>query len=158
MDEFKEELRAWKEENPRLWEGFKELGDNPLRDRVLLSIIKKNPDDPAIDELLRYTDALEHYQYLKDEGRFVSPPEKGLRRSFEVRILRLTKLDWNTPQRRFQFDFQTTQGWSGFFDTRNPLVVEKLTKHNDKPQLLVGEVEEIVFEFLVKLTNQTRVV
>ena len=155
-----EYVQSWRDENPRLWWGFEELRENdPLSERVLAAIVAHRTDDPAFDELGRFCDAAEAVGRAKKSGTYQAPPFTGEKRSFEIKVNHMTRMR-REGRLFFRVEFETQYGWSGFFDTTNPAVVERVTKHRDrsKPILMVGEVVRRVYDFLVELDGSARFV
>jgi hypothetical protein len=139
----------WQAENPRLWWAFEQLDPHDdFRARVLAGIVSNNILPAVIDGLVRLADALENNQRGKEAGTSVLPPEVGLRRSINLVVTRLTKINWNMTK-TFRVDFVTPQGWSGYFDTQNPRIVEITTKFKAQPITVVGEIERHIYDFLV---------
>jgi hypothetical protein len=155
-----ERVGEWREQNPRLWWGFETLQDSdPLSERVLVAIMDQHDDDESIDELGRFCDALEAARRAEKSGTFQSPPERGEKRSFEIKGNHMARMR-REGRLFFRVEFESQHGWSGFFDTTNPAVVERVTKHRDrnKPILVVGEVVRRVYDFLVELDGSARFV
>jgi len=155
-----ERVETWKTENPREWWAFQELNENDeLRTRVLAAILNERPEDEAIDEIVRFAEALEGRQRAFRAGTVSAPPGKGERRSFSITVTRMTRMR-KADRLFFRVDFGTSYGWSGFFDTTNPDVVEKIAKlrNRAKPITVVGEVTRRLYEFLVELDSRVTIV
>lgn len=150
-EEFVEEAQAWATQNPRLWWAWEQLADeDDLQDRILSGIMKNDMSPVALQELERFAAALETRDKAKSAGSYHAPPKRGLRRPIPVRVLRLTKVNWRRSK-TFRVDFKTDQGWSGFFDTQNPRLVEQVTKTQGAQITVIGEVESYLYDFLVVL-------
>jgi len=153
---FHQEMKAWAEENPRLWWAFEQLDDtDELRDRALAGIVKENMPETVIDDLVRFADGLENRERAETAGTVSAPPGVGLRRPFNIVVTRMTKVNWNRDK-TFRVDFVTEHGWSGFFDTKNPRLVERVSKSQNKALTIVGEVERHLYDFLVVLGGRVR--
>lgn len=156
MNEFAQEIRVWAEKNPRLYWAFEQLDDtDELRDRVLAGIIKEDMPPAAIDDLVRFTDGLENRERAETAGTVSAPPGVGMRRPINIVVTRMTKVNWNRDK-MFRVDFVTEHGWSGYFDTKNPRLVERVSKAQNKSLTVVGEVERHLYDFLVVLGGRVR--
>ena len=113
--------------------------------------------DVAISDLVRFTEALETRLRAERDGTVRDPPGDGERRSVALVVSWMTQM--STEGRKFfRVDFTTAHGWSGFFDTTNPDVVERIAKRRDRsPITVVGEVTRRPYEFLVELGNGVRI-
>jgi len=148
-------VETWKAENPREWWAYQQLDeDDKLRDRVLAAVLNGREDDEAIDDLIRFTEALEAHRRVSKMGTVRLPPAVGERRSFSILINRMTRMTGSSGL-FFRVDFSSPDGWGGFFDTTNPSVVEKIAKvrNHAKPLNVVAEVSRRVYEFFVELTH-----
>lgn len=148
-------VETWKAENPREWWAYQQLDeDDALRDRVLAAVLNGREDDEAIDDLVRFAEALEAYRRASKAGTMRSPPAPGERRSFPVLISRMTRMNGSSGL-FFRVDFSSPDGWGGFFDTTNPSVVERISKvrNHAQPLTVVGEVSQRVYEFFVELDH-----
>ena len=152
-------VREWMDSYPREGWALEELpADDPLRTRAVAAILQhRSHDDEAIDELARYADALEAHQQAEEAGKVMPAPPLKRCRQYKVQIVRMKHVA-NDQSACFRVDFVTDQGWSGFFDTTNPLVVEKINKHTGLAITLVGEVIERPYDFMVKLGGPVRIV
>lgn len=153
-------VETWKTENPRAWWAFQELEeDDELRTRVLASVLSNRPEDESLDELVRFTEALEGHRRATRAGTVREPPGKGERRSFALTVTRMTRMR-RAGRLFFRVEFGTDHGWSGFFDTTNPAVVEKVSKLRNRanPITVVGEVTRQIYEFLVELDGRVTIV
>jgi hypothetical protein len=163
-DEFIEEAQEWAQANPRLWWAFEQLNDDDdLRDRVLVGILKDSMPSQVIDDLVRFADALEVQERAEATGTVTPPPDVGMRRSFEITVTRMSKVgNWSLNRNRtFRVDFVTDQGWAGYFDTRNPRLVEQINKTLKQERqtiTVVGEIEQHLYDFLVVLGGRVRIV
>lgn len=149
-----ERVKSWKAERPRQWWAFKHLDDDDeLQDRVLAAVLADRQDDGAIDDLIRFTEALEAHRRAAKAGTVKAPPAVGERRSFPIIVHRMARMD--SPDRKpfFRVDFACPRGWGGHFDTTNPDVVETISKMRNraKPLTVVGEVSRQSYEFYVEL-------
>lgn len=155
-----ESVQAWRAQHPREWWAFQQLkeGDD-LRTRALAAILGHRLEDEAIDDLVRFAEALEVRQKAERNGTVSPPPGDGERRSLKVRVSRMVQ---KTKEGRkfFRVDFTTPYGWAGFFDTTNPYVVERIARQRDRSKLItvVGEVTRRPYEFLVELGGRVRLV
>lgn len=141
-----------------MWWAFEQLSDtDELRDRVLAGIVKDSMAPAVIDALVRFADALENRERAEEAGTVSAPPDVGMRRPINIVVTRMTKVNWNRDK-TFRVDFVTEHGWSGFFDTKNPRLVEQISKAKNKPLTVVGEVERHIYEFLVVLGGRVRAV
>ena len=148
-------VEAWKAENPREWWAYQQLNeDDELRERVLAAVLNGRMDDEAIDDLIRFVEALEAYRRASRTGTVRLPPAVGERRSFSILINRMSRMTGSSGL-FFRVDFSSPDGWGGFFDTTNPSVVEKIAKvrNHAKPLNVVAEVSKRVYEFFVELTH-----
>lgn len=153
-------VETWRTQNPREWWAFQELEESDeLHARVLAAILGDRPDDPAIDDLVRFAEALECHHRATRAGTVRPPPGDGERRSFPITVTRMTRLR-KDGRLCFRVDFRTAHGWAGFFDTTNPDVVERISKTRTraKPITVVGEVTRRFYEFLVELDSRVRIV
>jgi len=156
MNEFAQEMQEWAEGNPREWWAFEQLDDtDELRDRIMAGIVKRDMAPTVIDDLVRFADGLENRERAERAGTVSAPPGIGMRRTINIVVTRMTKVNWNRD-RMFRVDFVTEQGWSGFFDTKNPRLVERVSKAQNKSLTVVGEVERHLYEFLVVLGGRVR--
>lgn len=155
-----ERVEAWRDDNPRQWWAFNELDeDDDLQQRVLAAVLGGRMEDESIDELLRFAEALETHQRATRAGTVSAPPGDGERRSFPVTVTRMKRMRRDNAL-FFRVDFRTPQGWSGFFDTTSPDVVERIAKIRSRarPLTIVGEVIRRPYEFLVELDHRVRIV
>lgn len=148
-----ERVRSWEEQHPREWWAFQTLDAmDPLKEKVLLSILDGVWGED-LDFLLLYADALEIWNHAVRQGKAESPPAAGLRRPYDVRILRHAQL--RKENLFYRVDFTTSFGWSGFFDTSHPVHVKLVTR---RPNVtLVAEVVEVFHPFLVRMGGFLRV-
>jgi hypothetical protein len=154
-------VETWKAENPRQWWAYQQLKANDeLRERVLAAVLEHAEDDEAIDDLVRFADALEAHRRAVKAGRVRRPPGNGERRSFPILVHRMTRMRDAARVLFFRVDFFCPDGWGGFFDTVNPSVVETISKRRDhaKPLTIVGEVCRRPYEFFVELDGNVRIV
>lgn|GEM_PF-4410897 len=156
-----ERVEEWRRLHPREWWAFRQLDqDDDLRARVLAAVLgRRTAHDPALDDLVRYADALENMQRARREGTLKAPPGDGERRPFPARVTRMVHLQ-SGGRTFYRVDFATPHGWSGTFDTTNPDLVERVSKQRDprKPVTLVGEITRRPYEFLVELDARVRIV
>jgi hypothetical protein len=152
-------VQEWKEFYPREGWALDELHEHdPLRSRVYAAILQNRDEDPAIDDLVRFADALEARQNAVSDGTMKSAPPVKYRRAYDVRVVRMKHVS-HEDSPYFRIDFTTREGWSGFFDTENPLVVEQVNKHKGpQPLTVVGEVVKRPYDFMVKLGGPIRIV
>ena len=153
-------VEEWRRTRPQEWWAFNQLkASDAVRERVLAAVLAGREEDPAIDDLLRYGEALEGNRRAARNGTLTPPPPLGERRPIEVTIRRMTKIT-SDGQLFFRVDFTTTQGWSGYFDTTVPDVVERIAKHRQRsrPLTVVGEVTAQPYDFLVVLGGRVRIV
>jgi hypothetical protein len=156
-----ERVEAWKTEAPRQWWAFSQLDhEDELRDRVLAAVLGGRGDDEAIDELIRFAEALEAHRRASKAGTVKAPPAVGERRSFPITVSRMTRMRSPSSGLFFRVAFACSDGWGGHFDTINPGVVEKISKlrNRAKPLTLVGEVSRRPYEFYVELHDSVRIV
>lgn len=152
-------VEVWKTEHPRQWWAFAQLSnDDELRDRVLAAVLGGRSDDSAIDELIRFAEALETYCRASKAGTVEAPPAVGERRSFPILISRMVRM--SNPAVFFRIDFICPSGWGGHFDTTNPGVVETISRlrNRAKPLTVVGEVSRRPYGFYVELKDSVRIV
>lgn len=155
-----ESVQAWRSQHPREWWAFQKLEENDdLRTRALVAILGHRPEDEAIDDLVRFAEALETRQKAERDGTVRPPPGEGERRSLELKVSRMTQKS-RGGRKFFRVDFTTLYGWAGFFDTTNPHVVERIARQRDRSKLItvVGEVTRRPYEFLVELGGPVRLV
>jgi hypothetical protein len=153
-------FKEWAQNCPReAWAMGSLRKYDPLRDRIVAAVVSQRVDDPAFQELTRFADALEFKNKADQEGTREQPPARGERRSFEAHIIRFAPYR-SEGRKSFRVDFTTPQGWSGYFDTTNPKVVEQISKLKDRshPITLVGEIDRRMYDFLVVLGGRVRIV
>jgi hypothetical protein len=152
-------VEEWRSKHPQQWWAFHQLKETEVRDRILAAIMAGRDVDPAFDELVRYGEALEWNRRADRNGTLTPPPALGERRPFEVTIKRMTRMQQH-DHLFFRVDFATTQGWSGYFDTMAPEVVERVAKHRrrSRPLTVVGEITAHPYDFLVVLGGRVRIV
>jgi hypothetical protein len=152
-------LRAWLQEHPGQSWAFAELRyDDPLRLQVASCILSGQQGEPLV-RLARFAGALEHRQRTLSLGTLQPAPEVGERRPHDVWIVAMTRMqDAQGPF--FRVDVRAREGWSGYFDTKIPQDIERISKMRDKSQLLVivGEVLDRPYECLVVFGGRTRLV
>jgi len=154
-----ERVKQWGEEYPREWWALEALApEDPLRDDVVAAILQDRPEDPSIDQLLLYASALEAHERAVRAGTVSSAPDVGLRRPYEIRVTKMVKMISMEKDLFFRVNFWTDEGWSGYFDTTNPRVVEHVNKHKGVPVTLIGEVERKLYDFLVVLGGRINIV
>jgi hypothetical protein len=155
-----ERVEEWRRRHPREWWAFRHLDrEDEMRGRVLAAILGcRTNRDPALDDLMRYADALENRQRAQRAGTASSPPVDGGRRPFQAQVTRMTLMR-SERCTFYRVDFVTPHGWSGTFDTTNPVVVERISKQRDlrKPVTLIGEITRRPYEFLVELGAHVRI-
>ena len=154
-------FQRWKSVHPREWWAFSLLDpSDTLRERVVAAVISgRESEDEAIDELVRIAEALELHERAIKRGYSEPPPQSDQRRSFSILIKRMTRRTV-LGATVFRVDFDTTKGWSGYFDTTAPEVVERISKHRrrNEPLTIVGEVIERPFDFLVVIGGSVKIV
>jgi len=154
-----ERVQAWRTQHPREWWAFQQLGEHDdLRIGVLAAILGGRMGDDAVTDLVRFAEGLETRLRAERDGTVTPPPGDGERRQMTITVSRMKQM--STEGRKFfRVDFTTTHGWSGFFDTTNPDVVERIAKRRDRsPIMVVGEIIRRPYEFLVELGNRVRIV
>jgi hypothetical protein len=156
-------LQKWEESCPRLAWAFSFLHQHdPLKDRTVAAVLSERLEDPVFNDLEFFAEALEGKAKSERKGTRESPPAEGERRAFEIYILRMMPCErYNLESRNgFRVFFTTNNGWSGYFDTKSPLIVERVSKLEDRSQPLtvVGEVLERRYDFLVVLESHIRIV
>jgi hypothetical protein len=155
-----ERVEAWKTESPRQWWAFVQLdAEDDLHDRVLAAVLGGRGDDEAIDELIRFAEALEARRRASKAGTVKVPPAVGERRTFAITVSRMTRMV-NPTGPFFRVDFACPDGWGGHFDTTSPDVVETISRlrNRAKPLTVVGEVSRRPYEFYVELQDSVRIV
>lgn len=153
-------VEEWRRKYPQEWWAFNQLKETDgMRERVIAAVLAGRQDDEAIDDLVRFAEALEGNRRAARSGTLTPPPPVGERRPLEVRVKRMTKMRRN-GRLFFRVDFATRQGWSGYFDTSAPEVVERVSKHRrrSRPLTVVGEVTAHPYDFLVVLGGRVRIV
>jgi hypothetical protein len=153
-------VEEWRKKHPQEWWAFNQLREtDEVRERVIAAVMAGRAEDPAIDELVRYGEAIEGNRRAARAGTLTPPPPLGERRPIEVTIRRMTKMRQD-GHLFFRVDFATTHGWSGYFDTTAPEVVERVAKHRhrSRPLTVVGEVTAHPYDFLVVLGGRVRIV
>jgi len=151
-----EAVLEWAENNPRLWWAFEELDlDDDLNDTVLAGIVNERVSPSVITRLVRFADALEAKERAEVAGTMRTPPSVGQRRSVTINVTRTTKVNWD-KDKKFRVDFTTNHGWSGYFDTKNPMIIATISKSNTIT--VVGEIERHLYDFLVVLGGRVRIV
>jgi hypothetical protein len=153
-------VEEWRRRHPQEWWALNQLRESDeTRDRVLAAVLAGRHEDEAIDELVRFAEAMEGNQRAARDGTLAPPPPLGERRPLEVRIKRMTKMR-KDDRLFFRVDFATPFGWSGYFDTSAPDVVERVAKHRhrSRPLTVVGEVAAHPYDFLVVLGGRVRIV
>lgn len=155
-----ERVQAWRSQHPREWWAYEQLEPtDDLTERVLAAVLGGRGHDEALDEITLFADALEARRRAEREGTVVSPPGDGERRSFQARILRMRPMS-DDRRRFFRVDFTTPYGWSGFFDTTNPDVVERIAKRRERaaPVQLVGEITRRPRPLVMEMGPTVRIV
>lgn len=153
-------VQAWRKAHPQQWWAFHQLDlQSELCQGVLAALLAKREDDEHIDQLVRFGEALEGRRRAERTGTMQSPPADGERRSFEVRVKRMRRIE-RDQETFFRVDFSTAYGWSGYFDTKIPSVVERVFKNQRRrgPLTLVGEVVHRPHDFLVVLGDRVLIV
>ena len=154
-------VQEWRRKHPQEWWAFNQLRPNDaVRERVIAAVLAGREDDEAVDELVRLGEAMEGNKRAARAGALTAPPPVGERRPLEVTIKRMTKM--LSPDRGlfFRVDFATPHGWSGYFDTTAPDVVERISRHRQRsrPLTVVGEITAHPYDFLVVLGGHVRIV
>lgn len=152
-------VQAWKMLWPREWWAFEQLDDHDeLRVRVIAAILADREDE-ALDDLTRYTDAVEAWCRAVQSNSFEAPPSEGIRRPMALRIMRM-RLKEESTYKFFRVDFYSDHGWGGHFDTDNPVHVERLRRYLGSPRLVtvVAEVTHQPYPYLVVLGGPLSVV
>jgi hypothetical protein len=154
-------FERWKMRHPREWWAFTLLDESDsLRERVVAAVLSgRESKDEAIDELVRIGEAIERHEKALQRGCFEPPPLPNERRAITILIKRMTKVETEGSV-AFRVDFDTPKGWSGYFDTTAPEVVERISKHRrrNEPLTIVGEVETRLFDFLVVIGGRVKIV
>jgi hypothetical protein len=155
-----ESVQAWRSQHPREWWAFQQLGEHDdLRTKVLAAVLGGRLKDEAISGLVRFAEALETRLRAERDGTVEAPPADGERRSVQISVSRMEQMSDERGRKFFRVDFTTAHGWSGWFDTTNPDVVERIAKRRDRsPIMVVGEVVRRPHEFLVELGERVRIV
>ena len=154
-----ERVQAWQMGHPREWWAFENLGaEDELRVRLIAAILGEREDD-ALEDLIRYADALEDWNRARDENNFENPPSPGERRPMNLRILRM-HLKREGTRKFFRVDFCTDRGWGGYFDTDNSVHIERLQRYRGSPQpvTVVAEVTHRPYDYFVVLGGHMCVV
>lgn len=154
-----ERVKAWMEEHPREAWALGTLGeDDALRERVLASVLDGREDEDASYELALVADSLENRDRAFSAGGLVPPPEDGERYPVDVLVSRM-QLVRARGKTFYRIYFCSPGGWSGFFDTSNPLDVEKVARSRDerRPVTVVGEVVERPRDMIVVMGGRVRV-
>lgn len=149
----------WRTQNPREWRALLSLGEHELATRVLAAIVSGRQDsDEAMDELARVADGIECHTMATVADTLEPPPALNERRSFPVRVRRMKRITTKSGT-AFRVDFVTNKGWSGYFDTTAPEVVERIAKHRRRrePLTVVGEVVDYPHEFMVELGGRVKI-
>lgn len=153
-------VTAWRETHPRQWWAFLQLSErSEVRAGVLAAILAGRDDDEHLDQLVRFGEALEARARAERTGSVSPPPAAGERRAIEVYVKRMKRMEQD-GRVFFRVDFSTAQGWSGYFDTTAPNVVERVHKHRrrSRPLTVVAEVERRPHDFLVVLGGRVQIV
>lgn len=154
-----ERVKEWGEEYPREWWALEALPpEDPLRDDVVAAILQNRPGDPSIDQLLLYASALEVQERAVKAGTVKPAPDVGPRRPYEIHVIKMVKMLSMEKDLFFRVGFWTDEGWSGYFDTTNPRVVECVNKHKGEILTVIGEVERKLYDFLVVLGGRINIV
>jgi len=155
-----ERVQAWRRQHPREWWAFQQMSEKDEgRAAALAAVLGGRLEDEAISYLVRFADALEARLKAERDGTDRPPPGDGQRRAVEIRVSRMTQMSDEGGRKFFRVDFTTAHGWSGYFDTRNPDVVERISKRRSgSPITVVGEVTRRPYEFLVELGERVRIV
>lgn len=152
-------VEDWRRRHPREWWAFNQLNPHDaVRERVIAAVLAGREGDAAFDEILRLAEAMEGNRRAARAGTLAAPPPVGERRPVEVTVKRMTKMR-EDGRLFFRVDFSTPYGWSGYFDTEAPEVVERVAKHRQRSKLLtvVGEVTARPYDFLVVLGGRVRI-
>ena len=153
-------IADWKSREPFQWRAFLLAGaSSDLGKRAVAAVLASRQNDESLEEIARIANALKEHDEALLEGRLEPSPSQGLRRSFEIRVVKMKRV--NTAEgAAFRVDFVTNKGWSGYFDTSAPEVVERIAKQRrrSEPLTIVGEVVSRPFEFLVVLGGRVKIV
>lgn len=153
-------VQAWRRAHPQQWWAFEQLSEHSdVRQGVLAAILGGREGDEHIDQLVRFGEALECRSRAEKAGTVMPPPSDGERRAFEVRVKRMKRME-RDGQTFFRVDFSTSYGWSGYFDTTAPNVVEHVfnCRRRARPVTIVGEVARRPHDFLVVLGDRVSIV
>jgi len=154
-----ERVKAWMDAHPRERWAFDTLDErDPLRERVLASLLDGRDDEDASHDLALLVDALESRERAVRERTLLPPPGDGERRLVAVLVSRLRHV--RSDERSFyRIYFCSPGGWAGFFETSNPLDVEKVARARDghRPIQIVGEVVRRPRDEIVVLGGRVRV-
>lgn len=153
-------VEEWRRTHPREWWAFNQLRpESDVRDRVIAAVLAGRDDDTAIEELVRFAESIEGNKRAARAGTLIPPPPIGERRPLDVTIKRMTKMR-EEGRLFFRVDFATPHGWSGYFDTTSPEVVERVSKHRQRsrPLTVVGEITAHPYDFLVVLGGRVKIV
>jgi len=150
----------WRSRNPREWGALLSLGEDELVTRVIAAIVSGRQDtDEALDELTRVADGIESHTLASLANTLEPLPGVNQRRSFVVKVRRMKRVTTEDGT-AFRVDFVTNKGWSGYFDTTAPEVVERIAKHRRRgePLTVVGEVVDHPHSFMVVLGGRVKIV
>jgi hypothetical protein len=154
-------IQAWKKAHPQQWWAFEFLSErSDVRAGVLAAVLAgREKDDEHVDQLVRFGEALENRHRAERVGTVTPPPVEGERRPLQVNVKRMKRME-RDGQVFFRVDFSTPYGWSGYFDTTAPSVIERVHKHRHRERSLtiVGEVVRRPHDFLVVLDDRVQIV
>ena len=150
-----EQVDRWREAHPREWWAFEMLEDSDQRKERALASILSERDDEAILDLVRYADALETWERATREGSAEGVPPPQQRRPFAIHVVRMTPK--REQQLVYQIDFDTVHGWSGFFETNNPVHVKRVNERRSIQLTVVAEIIAQPYPFMVQLGGLIRV-
>lgn len=140
------ELEQWLSEHPREENALQHLPErSEIWDRIAAWVLRGGDDVPF--ELPALTNACDTWECAKEAGTSQEPPRFGLRRPVRATVLKLDPVKEDGVL-EFRVEFETVDGWSGYFKTRNTKVLKEI-KNARGPVTLVGEVVTRITRFYV---------
>lgn len=150
-------FQKWAASRPREAYALSHLPeDDTLKDEIVSAILNENVDELTSLKVSRLADAVDLYEIKKTENAFIEPFRWGIRRPITARFLSTIQVKIDNKL-YYRVDFQTEQGWSGYFYTRSPKVLSRIKANMDADFTLVGEVKKRRTCFYVEFGGQITV-
>jgi hypothetical protein len=140
--ESSERVKAWMNDHPReAWALSSLPASDALREQVVAALLRDTEDEHVGCELAMIADALEAYEQASVRGTVREPPADGERYPIEVTVTRMRYVR-ERGRAFYRVYFRSSHGWAGYFETRNPLDVEKISwgRRPHQPVQIIGDV------------------